>query len=835
MRANTPSQRPGPVGPLGHLDREGTSRAGRASLPALLVLLVPLPPMQGAQDGQGAQEGAEAPAAETEVAVPDGGNEPEAAKPERTPPNRADYKIEARLDGETKRISGSLELRFTNNSGEAVEDLWFHLYLNAFSNNRSTFMREAKGELRGFDGDWGWSQVTGIRLSQYEGERDLMTTFRYRRPDDANPDDRTVFSVDLPRPLPSGESVKVELDWEAQLPRVRVRTGYKDDFLLGAQWFPKLGVYEAGRGWNTHQFHRNSEWFSNFGNYDVTLNLPTEYRGKVFGSGITEGERTEGGRLEVRFAAPSTDDQRRTDKFGKTPLVHDFAWTADPRFVVKQFIFRFEEWAENYPEEVERARAAFGEDEDLTLRPVDVTVLIHPEREDQVERHFHATSAALFFYGLWFGEYPYQHVTVVDPPWGGGGAGGMEYPTLFTCGTRMNTTQDMHRPEGVTIHECGHQFWYGLVGNNEFEAAWLDEGLNSYTDSEVAWRVYGPRRGTTEYAGSFVDGKRVGGVPGGADGGGAVASALALRDVRIPLPWFYDPHWKPLRSSGFVDWWRDQPELTFVRELTDPRWSDRSSYLRDPSSDPIESKAWEYVDRTSYRTNSYQRPAVALRSLPAVIGDGAFLRGMRHFAREWRYDHPYPEDFYASFQEGAGEDLEWYFRELFQDRGQVDWSVEVDQRERPEPKGYFQSEGGAFLEQPEAEAPGADRTTWLTEVTLRNHGELCLPVPVRLVFEASRDKADEGAEPGSEPERIVEEIVWTRPQQQRERWLKLEFERREKLISVEIDPDRSYYIDADMSNNSWFATSDGVSPLRWAERVLSQYQRYLHWIGGIGG
>ena len=83
---------------------------------------------------------------------------------------------------------------------------------------------------------------------------------------------------------------------------------------------------------------------------------------------------------------------------------------------------------------------------------------------------------------------------------------GMEYPTLFTAGTGLFTQPDEYRPESVTIHEAGHQFWYGLVGNNEFEAAWLDEGFNSYTDSEVLWRVYGPRRATTDYARVPVDG-----------------------------------------------------------------------------------------------------------------------------------------------------------------------------------------------------------------------------------------------------------------------------------------------------------------------------------------
>ena len=81
----------------------------------------------------------------------------------------------------------------------------------------------------------------------------------------------------------------------------------------------------------------------------------------------------------------------------------------------------------------------------------------------------------------------------------------------------------------------------------------------------------------------------------------------------------------------------------------------------------------------------------------------------------------------------------------------------------------------------------------------------------------------------------MEEVLWTRSQQQRESWLKLSFERRERLVSVEIDPERGYYIDADMSNNQWFDARTSATSWRWAERVLSQYQRYLHWIGGIGG
>ena len=221
--------------------------------------------------------------------------------------NRADYRIHATLDGETKKLGGELELRWTNKSGEAVKDLWFHLYLNAFSNNRSTHLSESDGKLRGHEmkDGWGWSRIRSIQVASAESGtfQDVLPSLRYERPDDANEEDRTVFRVDLPEPAPSGSSLRVKIEWESQLPRVRRRTGYKDDFLLVAQWFPKLGVYEAGRGWNCHQFHASTEFYSDYGTYDVTLDLPIEYEGKVGASGVKVNDTPKGERIEVRFVA----------------------------------------------------------------------------------------------------------------------------------------------------------------------------------------------------------------------------------------------------------------------------------------------------------------------------------------------------------------------------------------------------------------------------------------------------------------------------------------------------------------------------------------------------
>ena len=729
--------------------------------------------------------------------------------------NPVDYKIKARLEDGTYILHGQATITWTNGSTDSVEDLWFHSYLNAFANTESTHLTESGGMLRShlIKEGWGWTRILRVNLVGSEGQKEVTDTLTWQAPDDGNAEDRTVFSIDLPRPVAPGETLRVDIEWECQLPRVRRRTGYKDDFLLVAQWFPKLGVYESGKGWNCHQFHASTEFYGDYGTYAVELDLPIKYEGKVQASGVKILERPTGSeRVLVKFEAPSSEDRASLDRTGKAPRLHDFTWTADSRFVPREFTFVYADWKARFIDEVTYVQAALGDKKDIDLRNVRVTVMIQPEREDQAERHFEATAAALFFYGLWFGEYPYEHITVVDPAWGAGGAGGMEYPTIFTAGTELGTEPDMHRPEGVTVHEAGHQFWYGLVGNNEFESAWMDEGFNSYSDSEAIWRAFGYQRSTTKYSGVHVYGTTLTPVTGG----GKVLSALSGRRV---------PYWKgktlqPLSGkSGVLNWWRDQPLLTLSPQNSDPRWGDRSGYLRDPNTDEVDTPAWEYADRTSYRTNSYPRPAVILRSLEGLVERDKFLRGMRHYSETWRYGHPTPDDFFAAFNEGAEVDVSWYFEELFRGTGTIDWNVDVQQSKTKAPAGMYLDETGNWVLREKGETPAEVTANWKCDVTLRREGELALPLLVRVTFEEGE----------------TEEFTWTRAEQLESRWLRRTFEGRKKVKVVQLDPELDWYLDADMSNNQWYDDTDAVAPLRWSERVFSRLAQSLQFCVGIGG
>ena len=222
-------------------------------------------------------------------------------------------------------------------------------------------------------------------------------------------------------------------------------------------------MFEAG-GWTAHQFFANSEFFSDFGNYDVRMTVPT---GWIVGATGVEQSRTDAG------------DARRTHRYAQDD-VHDFAWTTSPDFIEKRQQF------------------------DMPGRaPVQMRLLIQPEHEYLADRHFAGAAAALKYYGEWYGAYPYPTLTIVDPVFQSD-SGGMEYPTIFTAGTRWLSPRYSNDPEYVVLHEAGHQFWYGLVANNEVEFAWLDEGINEYSDSRVQEIAFQPNYLVQRFFGDFI-------------------------------------------------------------------------------------------------------------------------------------------------------------------------------------------------------------------------------------------------------------------------------------------------------------------------------------------
>ncbi len=359
----------------------------------------------------------------------------------------ASYDMEVELDTDERLISGHETLTWLNTSDDRVRELWFHLYQNAFRNNRSSFIKEAGEDaakkLKKRDG-WGYCEVE--RISMANGT-DLTDSMEYVHPDDDNEDDKTVIQVTLSEPVLPGDTIKLDVRFRTRLPEPPVaRSGAKKEYFFAAQWFPKIGVYEEGE-WNCHQYHHASEFYADFGVYNVSITVPKD---NVVGATGVE--------VEVK----DNEDGTATHVYHAED-VHDFVWTTSPRFM--EFT---------------------GKEDD-----VDIRVLMQPWHRGQGERHLEAARLAVRYFQDWYGDYPFPNLTVVDPRRGARATGGMEYPTLITAGTFLGIPKGVRTVEMVIIHEFGHNFWYHMVASNEFEEAWLDEGINTYSEIRIVEDIYG--------------------------------------------------------------------------------------------------------------------------------------------------------------------------------------------------------------------------------------------------------------------------------------------------------------------------------------------------------
>lgn len=370
----------------------------------------------------------------------------------------AEYHIDVQLVPDTETLKASETVTWTHPGIKPVSDLYFHLYPNAFASTDTTFMKESGGELRGDTmPDNGFGSMTLTDLRTTEGVS-LLQRVQYVQPDDGNINDKTLVKVHLPQPVNGGESVTLKLQFEVQLPKIFARMGTSGKFVMAGQWFPKLSVYEpAGtrgvpeEGWNLHQYHGTSEFYSDFGIYNVTISVPSNYTVAATGFPVKNAKLKQEQKIYQFYA----DD------------VHDFAWAASPDFV-------YAEEALSTPE----------------VPGVRIKLYLDPLHQDLKERYFQAAKAALTSFSKWYGPYPYSTLSIVVPPKGGNGAGGMEYPTLITAFGAAETSPNTSL-ERTIIHEIGHQYFYGMVASNEFEEAWLDESFTSYAEDKLMEQEYG--------------------------------------------------------------------------------------------------------------------------------------------------------------------------------------------------------------------------------------------------------------------------------------------------------------------------------------------------------
>ncbi len=342
--------------------------------------------------------------------------------------------------------------------------------------------------------------------------------------------------------------------------------------------------------------------------------------------------------------------------------VHDFGWTACPHFTVHTD--RFEEPG---------------------LPPVDLVLLLLPDHASLADRYLTSVKATLHYYGRWFGPYAWDRLTIVDPPYMSL-TDSMEYPMFVTGGSRWLTAPSNRFTEADTLHEVGHQWWYGAVANNEMEDAWLDEGVNTWSHKRVLGIVYPPKIYEKRYFHDFLP--------------------LEFPSVHVA---------QNVEGADEAD-------------------SFRSVLKREPLSTP----SWR-ADESVYYVVPYGKGALMLTTLERYLGWERWRRAMATYAQRFAFRHPTPSDLFAVVNEVGGEDLTWFFDQAYGTSDLYDYAVgRVDSREERAPRGYVNAGVASSWRDDGRAGPRRYRST----VDVRRWGEGRFPIDVRVTF-ANGQVADE--------------------------------------------------------------------------------------------
>ena len=524
---------------------------------------------------------------------------------------QVDYDIAVTLDDEAHTLTGYVDMVYTNNSPNVLRGVYIHLWPNAYRDKNTAFAKQqrrlgkrqflgARSSERG-----GYTQIdfevdeVSVPYAEYEGHADIVV-------------------IDLPEPLQPGEQTTISASFTLDIPSSFSRLGHVDQSYQMTQWYPKPAVYDA-EGWHPMPYLDQGEFYSEYGDYKVALTLPANYVVGATGVLETESERDF---LEGRMRDTERILQQNLDtiwRYPNKPLrrmkadylvdtfpassadrktivytaeqVHDFAWFADKRFLVSKDEVTLpsgkvvDTWA-MYP-------------------PTDVGVLLSWGGATKY------IGRAVQYYSERVGEYPYPQATAVMSALSAGA--GMEYPMVTVIGDHSFMALDE-----VITHEVGHNWFYGILGFNERDYPWLDEGLNTFYERAYMSRYYPGDSTYVTYSGPAV--------------------------------------WLGVE---------DDEELTYLS---------RYSYDRLGQLQPVQLHSDSLTD-ANYYLSAYDRPAALMAYVEAWLGQETFDRVMQSFYTKWKFRHPQPKDVQQHFAEETGKPMAWLFEDVIQQDKRLDYAL----------------------------------------------------------------------------------------------------------------------------------------------------------------
>lgn len=505
-----------------------------------------------------------------------------------------DYTIDAKLNEKEEIISGTEKIIYTNNSPHVLNELFFNLYQNAFiKNSYLSNLQEANGEMIKY-GKW---------ESEGKGNEILSITVDGQKV--KTEIDGSIMKVFLNTPIQPNSKITIDLVFNTYYSKGGVTRRRMKSYnyqgakhFNGAHWYPRLAVYDRKFGWCTDQ-HLNREFYGDFGNYNVSLNMPANF--VVEATGVLQNREemlpdslrkkldisnywTRKWDTAVTFFIPMKKGERKTWKYiGEN--VHDFAWIAGPHYRL---------------------------DEKRNKGYSTVALVLEPHCSGW-KNACEYTMKVIEVYGRDFGKYAYPKMVVADCQ------DGMEYPML----TMDGGADPGYR--GLLAHEVGHNWFYGMVNNNETYRAMLDEGFTQFL---------------TVWALEAIDGKNI--------------------FQEAPKNPYLKKHYEEARVR------EGRAYGSFMMDAMN----------HDHTEINVHSDGFGGATGQGggYR-NVYNKTATMLFNLQYTLGDSLFTEAMKNYFNQWSFRHPYIEDFRNSIIEFTRVDLNWFFDEWIETSKVIDYKI----------------------------------------------------------------------------------------------------------------------------------------------------------------
>jgi hypothetical protein len=509
---------------------------------------------------------------------------------------KVDYKIEVQLNDTLNTLDGFITIDYRNNSPQTLDFIYFHLWPNAYKDQSTPLAKQlledgktsfwySKAEQRGY--------INKLDFKLNGGD----CKWEYAK------DTEEICKVILNKPLRTGESVRITTLFHVKIPETFSRMGHIGQSYQITQWYPKPAVYDK-YGWHDFPYLDQGEFYSEFGSFDVTITLPKNY---VVGATGDLQDTT-----EINWMNEKADAEKKVDHYSNLPdlryppsatetktlhykqtNIHDFGWFADKRYHVRK-----------------------GEVELPHSKQKVTTWALYTNNQAnywiKAPEYIHD---AIYYYSLWVGDYPYKQVTAVDGTISAGS--GMEYPNVTVIGEERSPFS----LDDVITHEVGHNWFYGMLGTNERDHAWMDEGINSYYEFRYVKTKYPNQR---------------------------MLNSLSER------------------LSKFLDiyQYKNSYELDLGYQVV----------ARENTDQPIDITSSKYTD-LNYGVIVYGKTALVFDYLEAYLGTETFDKVMQKYFTTWQYKHPQPEDVRKVFETETGKDLSWFFDDLLNTTKKVDYKI----------------------------------------------------------------------------------------------------------------------------------------------------------------